>query len=365
MSSKYFLFTPDKILIEQRVLNLPFTKEILNKLPLASREVITTINDYLSLQVDCNYKESTLVLAKQEGQFFKHCPCTQNHVCCNYYFLNIGTNCNIGCSYCILQGYLNNPFLTVYTNLEDMFLELDDIFNSTDKFIRVGTGELTDSLLLDDLTDLSQKLIPYFLKHKNAVLELKTKTVNIDNLFKFNPEKKVMVSWSLNPQIIIDKEEPYAASLIQRLEAARRCARKGYLLGFHFDPLIFYPEWESGYLKTIDLLFEFIEPEQIAWISLGTLRYPKMMDAIIRKNHPLSSIVLSELFPGLDGKMRYFKPLREQMLTTVRDRIIKIAPSVEVYFCMESIEVWKNVCGNQVFKENSLSKKLDNSVQKR
>jgi len=365
MNSKPFLFTPDKLLIEERVLNLPFTKEIVKKVPLASSKIITTINDYLSHNTDFDYKGSTLVLAKQEGQFFKNCPCTQNHVCCNYYFLNIGTNCNIGCSYCILQGYLNNPFLTVYTNLDDMFLELDELFHNSSSFIRVGTGELTDSLLLDDLTNLSSKLIPYFLKQPNAILELKTKTVNIDNLLNFNPAKKIMVSWSLNPQTIIDKEEPYAASLIKRLEAAARCARQGYLLGFHFDPILYYPEWETGYLNTIDLLFEWINPDQIAWISLGTLRYPKMMDAIIRKNHPLSEIVLSELLPGLDGKMRYFKPLRESMLKAIRNHIIKVAPEVEVYFCMESMEVWENICGSQVFFNNSLPKKLDNSVRKR
>jgi spore photoproduct lyase len=338
---QYFL--PEAVYVEDRVFPLANTQEILSRLPGIPVEKIPHLSEVLAREKGSEKK--ILILSKQEGKFLKPCPGTKNHLCCGYYFINLATNCNVGCSYCILQGYLNNPFMTVCTNLEDLFTELDQIRSAfPGRHWRIGTGELTDSLVLDHLTFHSKKLIAYFASWPEAVLELKTKTTQIQNLMEISgPPDNVIISWSLNPPRIIREEEKNAPLLQERLEAAKQCLKAGYRLGFHFDPLLHYPEWEREYRETIDALFEVIPAEKIVWISLGALRYPVEMDRIIRKNHPESPIVLGEFFPGKDGKLRYFRPIREKMFETLIDAIRGKNKKVTVYLCMESPQIWDKV----------------------
>ena len=66
------------------------------------------------------------------------------------------------CAYCILQAYLNKPWLTCFVNIEDMFLEMDQDWESDPhRLLRIGTGEFMDSLALDRLTCLSTRVIRY------------------------------------------------------------------------------------------------------------------------------------------------------------------------------------------------------------
>ena len=63
------------------------------------------------------------------GQFFKRCPGASQKktlTCCNYHVLNLGLQCNMNCSYCYLQSYLNTPVMTIYSNLEQALAELED-----------------------------------------------------------------------------------------------------------------------------------------------------------------------------------------------------------------------------------------------
>ncbi|MDZ7262866.1 MAG: DNA photolyase, partial [candidate division KSB1 bacterium] len=250
-----------------------------------------------------------------------------------------------------------------YANITDLFAELDKILSQhPHRFFRIGTGELADSLSLEHLTHLSSFLVPYFSKWPNAILELKTKSTLIDNLLNLEHRGRTVVSWSLNAESIAQTEEPRSPSVEERLVAARKCQEAGYKLGFHFDPLIHYPGWEQGYRNVVDKIFEYVDPESIAWISLGAFRYPPQLEAIIRQRHPQSPIVYGELFPGKDGKLRYFKPIRIEMFKRVLERIREYDKSVFVYLCMESPEVWRKVFGWVPEGKNKLSRLLDDRV---
>jgi spore photoproduct lyase len=182
-----------------------------------------------------------------------------------------------------------------------------------DKIFRIGTGEFTDSLALDPIAGWSDILIPFISKRKNAVLELKTKTDQIEGLFSSPYRSRIVVSWSLNSPDITTREEKGAPGIQKRLEAAKRCQAEGFQVGFHFDPLIQHPGWEDGYRRTLEMMDNFINPKGVIWVSLGGLRYLPALKSIIRKRHPKSSILTGEFIPGLDGKMRYFKPIRIEM----------------------------------------------------
>ena len=87
-------------------------------------------------------------------------------------------------------------------------------------YIRIGTGEQIDSLSLDDITLYSKKLIPFFNDYPNWILEFKTKSNNIKNFKDTHSIGNTVVSWSVNPEFIVQKEEHGTASLKERLNSA-------------------------------------------------------------------------------------------------------------------------------------------------
>jgi spore photoproduct lyase len=203
-------------------------------------------------------------------------------------------------------------------------------------------------------------LIPFFKERHNTILELKTKSANVNSLLDLKHQGKTVVSWSLNPPQIIEEEERLTAPLNERIDAARKCQEKGYPLGFHFDPLIYHEDWEKGYQETILQLFKQIDPRRVVWISLGGFRYPPKLKAIAEERFPKTKVFLGELFPGRDAKFRYLKEIRVGMYQKMIGWLKEVDPDLFVYLCMESKEVWEKVFGwgpensrhlNQIFEK--------------
>lgn len=279
------------------------------------------------------------------GSFLKKCPGTlPGYLCCNYYVLNIQTNCDLDCHYCILQGYINNDRISIYRNIDDALTEVEKFLKTRqDKFYRIGTGELTDSLSLDYTTNSSLTLVPFFGQFKNALLELKTKSNKIDNLLKLKSESNIVISWSLNPQSIIGAYEKRTASLTERLKAAKRCSQAGYSIGFHLDPVILYPDWETEYKDLINQIFKFILPGKIIWISIAGFRCPQFLKTVIQERFPGTRLFTEEMIMAKDGKYRYLRPIRVKVYKKIIRWIKEYDPDVPIYFCMESPAVWRDV----------------------
>lgn len=314
-------------------------------------------------RMDGTSTKKTLLLLPQMGGFLKPCPGTKEYICCGYQILNIATNCPLGCSYCILQSYFDEPILKVFTNLqEELGHTLHIIDSNADTIYRVGTGEFTDSLALDPITGWTDLLLPLFSKRKNAVLELKTKTTRIEGLLASRYRDRIIVSWSLNSPYISSHEEHGTASLKQRLEAARICQAEGFILGFHFDPLIPHPQWREEYLKTIELMDRYLDPKGIIWISLGSFRFMPGLKSVIMKHHPKSCVLNGEFIRGMDGKMRYFKPIRLDLYNFMRENLDRWYPDLGLYLCMESDDVWQRSLGWSPENSDGLRQYLDRRV---
>jgi spore photoproduct lyase len=307
--------------------------------------------------------KETLRLVRFPGALLKPCPGTQNYICCGYQILHIGTNCPMDCSYCILQAYVNQPSLRVHVNLEEELEAIGRLIDRhPDQIFRIGTGEFADSLALEPIVGWGNLLLPFFSKRKNALLELKTKSDQIEGLLSIPHRTRIVVSWSLNSPHIVANEEHQTAPLMARLKAARRCQSEGFLVGLHFDPLIEHREWKEGFLRCLDLMDRNIDPKRVIWISLGCFRYMPSLKPIIRRRHPGSPILQGEFIPGLDGKMRYFKPIRVDMYRFVVEQLKEWYRSRGIYLCMESDEVWKKSMDWSPGNSAGLSDYLDERV---
>lgn len=285
-----------------------------------------------------------LLLTHFKSNFLRPCPGTAaSYRCCNYLVVNETTNCPIDCSYCILQTYINNPVITVYTNTDKIVGEVQSLSSlNPGRILRIGTGELTDSLALDPVTGLSEQLLPPIQQLPNVVLELKTKTDHIHHLLTHNPWR-IVLSWSINPVSRVKSDEKRSAPLLNRLKAAQKAMRHGFLIGLHFDPIIYEQQWEQNYGQLIGQLSDYLEGHRIAWISLGSFRYPPALQNIIRQRFPKSDILSGEQITGLDGKMRYIKPLRREMYQFIIEQLREKLGEVFIYFCMESEDLWTDL----------------------
>lgn len=360
-----------EIHVAEEIFQQDYTREILERAKLPVRVVETGKKPAVAraapdFQTALNSGKQHLFLCENKGTFLKACPGTTEYQCCGYHVLNIGMNCPMDCVYCILQAYLNQPWLTAFVNIADLFAELDEALSKDrHRFFRVGTGEFTDSLALERLTGLSGKLVEYFAGHNNAVLELKTKSGYIDNLLSINHRKRTILSWSLNSQAIVQSQEIRAAKLSERLAAAKRGAEQGYGIGFHFDPIIYHHNWRENYTEIITLLFDTVPPESIVWISMGALRFLPPLKNISAKRFTKSSIFFQEFVTGLDGKSRYFRSLREEMYAHVYNALTtRAAADTCIYFCMESDEIWQKVTGFKPKEKGGIAAMLDEAARK-
>ena len=359
-------FYPKAIYIEEGAENYILTKTVVERFPEISitknacRK--TLLNEINETKADSfGAAKEILFLSKFEGSFLKKCPgISPGMVCCNYYIVNLTSNCIYDCSYCMLQDFLeNNSILQAYVNLENVLSELDSVFTTyPERTFRVGTGEIADSLALDEIIPHTNLLIPFFNKKNNAILELKTKSACVENLLKHDP-KNVVISWSINPSEIVNFEEKGTASLESRIKAAKLCQDKGFKVGFHLDPIIIYPGWENAYKELTDNLFDSLQIKNIEWISLGSFRYRSNLKKIIKRRHPETILFNSEHVPSEDGKFRYLRPIRNKAYDTIRNYIRKRAKDMAIYLCMETKEVWETVTGKLPRSDKKLDQIFD------
>ena len=354
----------EAIYIDAQVADRPAALEICRRLEAPNRRVTTADEVYADLaaaQDPIGRGKQVLYLTRNKGAFIRACPGTSHYTCCGYQILHVGTFCTMDCAYCILQSYFHPPVLQYFLNQDDLDAELKDLFDSR-TIHRLGTGEFTDSLIWEPWTNLSAHLIRSFADQDCCILELKTKTVSVDTLLRLPHRRRTIMAWSLNTERVIRAEERGTASLDARLEAAARCADKGYPLAFHFDPIIIDDGCESEYLRTVERLFTVVDPRHIVWISLGALRFMPDLKSIVQRRFQTSRIVYGEFISGLDGKMRYFKPLRMKVYRAMAAAIRARAPEVCVYLCMEDDEVWRDALGFTPAERGGLARMLDDAA---
>ena len=359
----------DKVYIEKEAQHSEVAQRALSLFPKSKIHIIETDHfkkGELSAS-DMDKSKKTLLLKNFKGSFFKRCPgANPKMMCCNYYVLNLGQHCEMDCSYCYLQSFINFPAVVIFTNIEQALEELKSLKDKyKGQYLRVGTGEQTDSLSLDDISLYSKKLIHFFKDCPDWLLEFKTKSDNIKNFENEDHAGNIVVSWSINPEYIVGKEEHGTASLKKRLEAAQRVRDKGFKVSFHIDPLIYHPEWETNYGELVQQITLAFSPEEVTHISLGSLRFQAIQKPLMRKRFGMESLICKgEFFRGKDGKLRYDNEVRQKMFQYVLKKLKDHSSKWSVFLCMETPENWLNVMESSPKTIPSLKKDFDLNITK-
>ena len=294
-----------------------------------------------------------------ENTVFGWCPvASEKTVCCNLRTIDAVQGCSFGCSYCSIQTFYDSKHIPVDVNLHE---KLQSVVLDPQKRYHIGSGQSSDSLILGNKNGVLDAQFNFARNNPNVALELKTKSKNITCLLETDVPKNVFVSWSLNPQIIIENEEHQTASENDRLKAARTVADKGIRVGFHFHPMVYYNSWRDDYEQLIGRVLSTFSPDEVALISFGTLTFTKPVVNNLRLKG-VQSKVLQIPMEDAAGKLSYPFHIKEEMFTTAWQAFRPWKDHVFFYFCMEDRKLWESVFGYCYEKNEDFEEALCNKV---
>lgn len=334
-------FSPKTVYIETSVKDTPLAQRVRRAFPHAQFQE-TDGKTHVG-NTNFSRRTETLLIHREKYDFLKPCPCSCGSAGCGYNLVNLGFGCCFECEYCFLQQYQNLHAVLWPANVDEFLQKIDAGNFRKGPFDRprIGSGEFTDSLVFDDITQYSAQLVPFFRARPQWQFEFKTKSVNIGGLLQAGGCENVVVSWSVNTAPITNGAEHFTPGLTARLQAACEVARAGYRIGFHFDPVVIYDGYQHDYARTVAEMADTLPHDKIAWISIGTLRFSRELKKQIETRFVHNTILDGEFLLDFDGKMRYSTAQRLEVYQFLVPLLRKTFPKAIVYLCMEDPEVAK------------------------
>lgn len=279
---------------------------------------------------------------EKTGLGLGYCPVASTQTrCCNLLTLDAIESCGFDCSYCSIQSFYSQGRIGFDRDFAD---KLEALQLDPEQSYHIGTGQSSDSLLWGNKYGMLEALLAFARRHPNVILELKTKSDNIAYLLEQDVPANVLCTWSLNTPAIIAHEEHRTATLTERLDAARRIADRGILVGFHLHPMIHYDRWQEDYAALCAALQEHLQPAEVALVSLGTLTFTKTVIRQIRQRGARSNILQMPLVES-DGKLSYPKEIKLALFSHAYESLSSWHGKVFFYLCMENHALWRPIFG--------------------
>ncbi len=232
----------------------------------------------------------------------------------NYYFSHI-LNCIYDCRYCFLQGLYSSAILVLFVNYEDFFADIDKtLCRHPQEEVSFFSGYDSDSLAYEPVTHFVSAFLPFFESRPRALLELRTKSVQVQPLLTRSAIANCVVAFSLAPQSVVTAYEAKTPSLEKRLESMEKLAQAGWQIGIRLDPIIPMTEWKNDYADLIRQLGKRLPEHRVHSVTLGTLRFPMFIYKNMRKIYPTEKLFVENIVT--DKKQQaVFEPKLAQEIT--------------------------------------------------
>jgi spore photoproduct lyase len=330
----------NKIFIENSVKENIQTKRIVNHFKNNSIEYINDLNDYFGkVKKPYLHKRDSLNLfvGKKKGQLIKETPDAYGMDNGKHFYFIHAYNCIYECQYCYLQGYFNSPDIVLFVNHSEIINEMARI-SKAHKKVWFHAGEFSDSLALSNITQEWSEYWSFFKANPHCFLELRSKSANIKSIIDLEPLPNTIISFSLASKEEVEQFDFKTPKLKARLRAIKELTSKGFQIGIHLDPVIYTPNFETKYTQLFNELQLVLPVKNLAYISLGVVRFTKESYEDLKKNYPESQIHNQPLIKSFDGKVRYRRPLRRKILKTLNDIFKKYYTQEKIYYCMENLD---------------------------
>tara|TARA_Y100000590_G_scaffold334400_1_gene380509 strand:+ start:432 stop:1427 length:996 start_codon:yes stop_codon:yes gene_type:complete len=327
----------ETIYIENHIKNHPRTKKILSRFKKNINVVYCDhygeIFNIKSQNFRIQKNKPALILAKKEGKKIHNIP--KNFGIGgkkNYYFSHM-LNCIYDCEYCFLQGKHMSAHYLLFINYEDFFLDIKKQIkkNSSEKSY-FFSGYDCDSLAFDGITDFIKSFLPIFKNNTNGILEIRTKSTQVERILKFKPIDNCIIAFSFTPENISKLIEHKVPSVKKRIDSMKKLTDMGWNIGLRFDPIV--PACNFG--KIYDDLFKSIvskiPKKNIHSVSFGMMRFPKKMFKKIIKENPNTKID-SLNFKNNNGIYSYEIDQKKKIENIILSKLKKYMGDIPIYNC--------------------------------
>ncbi len=250
----------------------------------------------------------------------------------NYYFSHM-LNCIYDCRYCFLQGMYRSAFYVLFVNYEDFFSQINKTINEQpERQVYFFSGYDCDSLALEPVTGFADSFLPLFREHKNSVIELRTKSVQIRNLLRQPAFDQCVIAYSLSPDNIADTLELKAPGLDKRLKAISQLQQRGWNIGLRFDPVIYQTEFKAVYRQFFQKVFSTVDADQVHSVSLGTFRMPADFFQKMQKLYPQEKLFAAPLTKQ-QKQIAYHPDIDKALMTFCQQEILQYIPKKKYFPC--------------------------------
>ncbi len=363
-------WTPAEIIVHQQVKDDPDTLYFLSQCPGVpvkyidsgkSKEVVQASTILTNAPPGILTKVlagKSVVFIAPAGQAVDDFTIPDNRLMCPHFKrLKLASNgCFYRCDWCYLKLTFRGqrPFISVRVQYDKIKRSLQRTLAATGSPIFFNSGELADSLSMEDLTRAGQTFIPWFGQRENGYLFMLTKSDNVDDILNLPHNGHTVIAWSMNNELISQKFEIGAPSFERRLEAARKVQQAGYPLRLRLDPIVPFDGWKKAYAATIADIFQKVTPERI---TLGTLRFEEglynMRESIFTTGNDLPKMLGNmgpmfepKIFEGKKrpkiGKYSFSEAERVKIFDFIIKEVQKYS-SCHIALCKESASVWNQL----------------------
>lgn len=333
-----------KVYIQENTNSSTILSRIKNSVPL-----VQTIKDRQAMEKVSLCKENAddIIIYAEDGCgcLVEKCPGTMFSLCCNYYVIKNIINCPMRCSYCYLQTFVNNNYITIHTNADIVIKQLEGLLERKGR-LRVGTGEYSDSMVLENITGWTELLTDFGQNKKNLQIEFKTKYTHIGPYH--NSAGNIIYGVTLEPESVRKKEQKHTSSIAERINYLEKAVDNNNKVAIHFDPVIYSENIKEEYENLIFDLSRHIKERSIEYISMGCMRFSKGLVNHLLSKHLKTDILKGEFVLCPDMKYRYPREMRVFIFRLLSDMLRKFYKAVPLYLCMEDKITW-----DLVFKEHS------------
>ena len=238
--------------------------------------------------------------------------------------------CFYRCQFCYLAGrdaVWHSPTVKVFVNLREIMEEVERHIRRAEQPIEFCMGELQDGLSLDPLTAYSSVVMPYFAKQRNACLEIRTKSTEVEQLLSLNHGRRTLLSWTLNPPEVARVFEMGPPPVEERIVAMRQCAEAGYPLRACIMPVVPLGDWKRCYL---DFVARVLEQVQLERLTLGGITMDRHTRLLMESWLGTRNVISNRLEERGDGKWYYPKALCRDLFQQIKRLSKRIQPDIQV-----------------------------------
>lgn len=283
------------IYIENSLKDNSQAKKILEKYSNSSIIWIDNHKNIFDKNTDAK-REKSIILASWKN-FIQNAPDWYWFSKTNAFFLKNSINCVFDCDYCYLKWAFKNSDLLFFLDYKKMKEEILETIKKQDnnQTNRFYSSDYSDNLATDNLSDFTLEFIPFFENLENTKLEIRTKSNNISNLLKLNPNKNIEIAFSLNPSEVIENYEHKTTALDERIKRINTLLDAGWNVWIRFLPLVSIENYEEIYDNFLNYLkwkinFSRIESIFIWWLLYtnddynNILKVKPLLDLLYRLN---------------------------------------------------------------------------------